>query len=109
MPSTNLQAKFNAFPWQHSDAHLHARQRGQAGIPVVGMHNRVRMVVGSFLVKNLQLHIGATASVGSVISWSMLTLLTTVIEIVVTSVDDSGHLLALAVRFLQEVLAVFVL
>lgn len=59
-----LQDKFQHFPWQSSADRLIAWQRGQTGIPIVDagmrqlwqtgwMHNRVRMIVGSFLVKNL--------------------------------------------------------
>lgn len=62
----NLQKKFNRFPWRDDDDALKRWQRGQTGIPVVDagmrelwqtgyMHNRVRMLVGSFLVKNLML------------------------------------------------------
>lgn len=61
----NFNAKFDAFTWQNDPALLSAWQRGQTGIPIVDagmrelwqtgyMHNRVRMVVGSFLVKNLR-------------------------------------------------------
>lgn len=64
---TNLQSKFDAFPWQNNPEFLHAWQTGQTGYPLVDagmrelwqtgyMHNRVRMLVGSFLVKNLQIH-----------------------------------------------------
>jgi deoxyribodipyrimidine photo-lyase len=64
---TNLQPKFNAFPWQDSSALLNAWKNGQTGYPIVDagmrelwgtgyMHNRVRMIVGSFLVKNLLIH-----------------------------------------------------
>ncbi|XOV80104.1 MAG: cryptochrome/photolyase family protein [Aestuariibacter sp.] len=60
----NFQAKFDNFPWQRDQAWLRAWQKGQTGIPIVDagmrelwqtgyMHNRVRMIVGSFLVKNL--------------------------------------------------------
>jgi deoxyribodipyrimidine photo-lyase len=63
----NIQSKFNAFPWQENATHLKAWQEGRTGIPIVDagmrelwqtgyMHNRVRMIVGSFLVKNLLLH-----------------------------------------------------
>ncbi|MBY0280615.1 MAG: DNA photolyase family protein [Alphaproteobacteria bacterium] len=63
----NLQSKFDTFPWQTDSEHLKAWQRGQTGYPIVDagmrelwqtgyMHNRVRMIVGSFLVKNLLLH-----------------------------------------------------
>ena len=63
----NLQAKFDGFDWRDDDALLRAWQRGRTGIPFVDaamrelwqtgyMHNRMRMVTGSFLVKNLRLH-----------------------------------------------------
>ena len=66
LPSQNLQAKFDRFPWLENSAHLQSWQQGQTGHPLVDagmrelwqtgyMHNRVRMVVGSFLVKNLLL------------------------------------------------------
>lgn len=67
LPHTNLQSKFNAFPWDENLNYLYAWQKGKTGIPMVDagmrelwhtgyMHNRVRMIVGSFLVKNLRLH-----------------------------------------------------
>ena len=60
----NLQPSFDAFAWKHDQAALRAWQRGQTGYPIVDagmrelwhtgvMHNRVRMVVASFLVKHL--------------------------------------------------------
>jgi deoxyribodipyrimidine photo-lyase len=60
----NLQPSFDAFPWRRDDMALRAWQRGQTGYPIVDagmrqlwhtgtMHNRVRMVVASFLVKHL--------------------------------------------------------
>ncbi|MGZ5874026.1 MAG: cryptochrome/photolyase family protein [Bradyrhizobium sp.] len=60
----NLKPWFDAFPWEHNDVALRAWQRGQTGYPIVDagmrelwhtgvMHNRVRMVVASFLVKHL--------------------------------------------------------
>ena len=63
----NLNAKFDTFPWQENAATLSAWQQGQTGIPIVDagmrelwqtgyMHNRVRMIVASFLVKNLRQH-----------------------------------------------------
>lgn len=63
----NLQEKFNKFPWVENKKALKAWQKGQTGIPMVDagmrelwetgyMHNRVRMIVASFLVKNLQVH-----------------------------------------------------
>ncbi len=62
----NLQPSFDAFPWKHDAKALRAWQRGQTGYPIVDagmrqlwrtgiMHNRVRMVVASFLVKHLLL------------------------------------------------------
>ncbi len=67
LPRKNLQEKFNAFPWRKSQKDLKRWQKGQTGYPIVDagmrelwetgyMHNRVRMIVGSFLVKNLMLH-----------------------------------------------------
>ncbi|MDB9788385.1 DNA photolyase family protein [Candidatus Thioglobus sp.] len=67
LPKKNLQSKFDLFPWDQDEQKLIAWQKGQTGIPMVdagmrelwltgAMHNRVRMVVGSFLVKNLLLH-----------------------------------------------------
>ena len=66
LPTRNLQAKFDVFPWVENVEHLHAWQNGKAGIPIVDagmrelwqtgfMHNRVRMIVASVLVKNLRL------------------------------------------------------
>ena len=62
--SENLQKKFNNFPWSNDKNALVKWQKGITGIPLVdagmrelwqtgSMHNRLRMVVGSFLVKNL--------------------------------------------------------
>nr|HRJ13015.1 deoxyribodipyrimidine photo-lyase [Alphaproteobacteria bacterium] len=64
LPSVPLQKRFESFPWQPNDDYLRAWQRGQTGYPIVDagmrelwhtgyMHNRVRMVVASFLIKNL--------------------------------------------------------
>ena len=66
MPEQPLRAEFARFPWRKNLAWLHAWQRGRTGYPLVDagmrelwstgwMHNRVRMVVASFLVKNLLL------------------------------------------------------
>ncbi len=68
-----LDARFQNFPWQNNPLFLEAWQKGQTGIPLVDagmrqlwqegrLHNRLRMVVGSFLVKNLLLpwQLGAT-------------------------------------------------
>jgi deoxyribodipyrimidine photo-lyase len=62
-----LREEFGRFPWRRSTKLLYAWQRGMTGIPLVDagmrelwatgwMHNRVRMVVASFLVKNLLIH-----------------------------------------------------
>jgi len=64
IPVTNYNAKFNAFPWQENTQAFTAWCRGNTGYPMVDagmrelwrtgfMHNRVRMVVASFLVKHL--------------------------------------------------------
>jgi deoxyribodipyrimidine photo-lyase len=65
MVKDNFNPKFDAFQWENDPRLLKAWQQGQTGIPIVDagmrelwqtgyMHNRVRMVVGSFLVKNLR-------------------------------------------------------
>jgi deoxyribodipyrimidine photo-lyase len=67
LPHENLQKKFNAFPWRDDPKALKEWQKGVTGYPLDDagmrelwqtgyMHNRVRMIVGSFLVKNLLLH-----------------------------------------------------
>lgn len=59
-----LKPEFESFPWQDAPEALRAWQRARTGYPLVDagmrelwvtgwMHNRVRMVVGSFLVKHL--------------------------------------------------------
>lgn len=61
-----LRPEFASFPWRDHPAWLRAWQRGRTGYPLVDagmrqlwttgwMHNRVRMVVASFLVKDLLL------------------------------------------------------
>lgn len=73
LPNTNLQTKFDRFDWRVDPSALRAWQYGLTGIPFVDagmrelyqtgyMHNRVRMVVGSFLVKNLMIHWQAGAT-----------------------------------------------
>jgi len=65
-PERPLRANFERFPWQSSPESLRAWQRGKTGYPIVDagmrelwrtgwMHNRVRMVTASFLVKDLLL------------------------------------------------------
>lgn len=64
IPKENLNKKFDAFDWGKNKKRLECWQQGMTGYPIVdaGMrelwqtgyiHNRVRMIVGSFLVKNL--------------------------------------------------------
>lgn len=65
LAARNHRPQFDAFPWGEPDpAELGAWQQGRTGIPLVDagmrelwttgyMHNRVRMVAASFLVKNL--------------------------------------------------------
>lgn len=65
-PTAPLREDFAKFPWRNDAAQLRAWQRGQTGYPIVDagmrqlwatgwMHNRVRMIVASFLVKHLRL------------------------------------------------------
>ena len=62
-----LDLRFERFPWLQDPKMLKAWQQGQTGIPIVDagmrelwhtgwMHNRVRMIVASFLTKNLRHH-----------------------------------------------------
>jgi deoxyribodipyrimidine photo-lyase len=64
LASRNYDSRFDAFPWQADPEARRRWQRGQTGIPLVDaglrqlwttgwMHNRVRMVVASFLIKHL--------------------------------------------------------
>ncbi|MCU1413284.1 MAG: photolyase [Microbacteriaceae bacterium] len=65
LATDNFRPEFDAFPWSKPDAEvLKAWQQGRTGIPLVDagmrelwrtgyMHNRVRMIVASFLIKNL--------------------------------------------------------
>jgi len=68
MPERNLNPRFDAFRWDDEDpASIRRWQRGRSGIPIIdagmrelwttgSMHNRVRMLVASFLTKNLRQH-----------------------------------------------------
>ena len=68
LPWENLQNRFDDFDWtDHDSEELRRWQRGQTGIPIVDagmrqlwqtgwMHNRVRMIVASLLVKNMLTH-----------------------------------------------------
>lgn len=64
LPEQPFRKDFAAFPWAKDVAHLKAWQLGQTGYPIVDagmrelwhtgyMHNRVRMIVASFLIKHL--------------------------------------------------------
>ena len=64
MLNDNYSKKFDKFPWQKNSKFLNAWKKGLTGYPIVDagmrelystgwMHNRVRMIVGSFLVKHL--------------------------------------------------------
>lgn len=65
LPETPLRKNFEAFPWGEADAKQRRKwQKGKTGFPIVDagmrqlwqtgyMHNRVRMIVASFLVKDL--------------------------------------------------------
>lgn len=67
IPSRNWRPTFDAYPWRESSEDLARWQSGQTGYPIVDagmrelwqtgyMHNRVRMIAASFLVKHLRLH-----------------------------------------------------
>ncbi len=67
IPEQNLKPKFDRFPWKHNPRWLRCWQQGLTGYPLVDagmrelwqtgfMHNRVRLIVASFLVKNLLIH-----------------------------------------------------
>ncbi len=67
-PENPLDSRFENFPWLKIDqSKLEAWKKGNTGIPLVDagmrqlwatgwMHNRVRMVVGSLLIKNMGYH-----------------------------------------------------
>jgi deoxyribodipyrimidine photo-lyase len=64
LPEDNFKPQFNSFPWSTDEKSLALWQKGMTGYPIVDagmrelwrtgyMHNRVRMVVASFLTKHL--------------------------------------------------------
>jgi deoxyribodipyrimidine photo-lyase len=64
LPEQNWKSNFNAFDWSDDEAGLAAWRRGETGYPIVDaamrelwttgyMHNRARMIVASFLIKDL--------------------------------------------------------
>ena len=63
----NFRKEFDKFPWVKNEKFLKAWKHGNTGYPIVDagmrelyetgwMHNRIRMVVGSFLVKHLRIN-----------------------------------------------------
>ncbi len=66
LPDTPLKPEFGKMPWRDDKPGLKAWQQGQTGVPIVDagmrqlwhlgwMHNRVRMIVASFLIKHLMI------------------------------------------------------
>jgi len=66
LPGENWRPAFDAYPWRDAPEDLRRWQKGLTGYPVVDagmrelwqtgyMHNRVRMIVASFLIKHLRL------------------------------------------------------
>ncbi len=67
IPESPFREPFARFPWEQNAKALESWQRGQTGYPMVDagmrelwqtgyMHNRVRMIVASFLTKHLRIH-----------------------------------------------------
>ncbi|MCB2054117.1 MAG: deoxyribodipyrimidine photo-lyase, partial [Geminicoccaceae bacterium] len=66
LPDEPLRPEFARYPWSNDEAALRAWQRGRTGYPIVDagmrelwssgwMHNRVRLITGSFLTKDLRI------------------------------------------------------
>ena len=64
LATKNIQPRFDGFPWREDETGLTAWQKGLTGYPIVDagmrelwhtgwMHNRVRMIAASFLIKHL--------------------------------------------------------
>ena len=64
LPHDNFKSHFNGFPWKNDAQFLNRWQKGLTGYPIIDagmrelwhtgyMHNRVRMIVASFLTKDL--------------------------------------------------------
>jgi deoxyribodipyrimidine photo-lyase len=62
-----INKKFEKFNWVKNKTQFYSWKKGETGFPIVDaamlqlyeegwMHNRLRMIVGSFLVKNLRIH-----------------------------------------------------
>lgn len=73
LPEKNFNSKFDHFKWSKNHNFLRAWQQGNTGYPIVDagmrqlwqsgiMHNRVRMIVASFLTKDLLIHWRAGAA-----------------------------------------------
>ena len=67
LPDENWKPAFDDFPWADDPEGMEAWRRGRTGYPIVDagirqlwatgyMHNRVRMIAGSFLIKDLLVH-----------------------------------------------------
>lgn len=67
LATENFKPDFDLMPWRDDEANLVAWQKGLTGYPIVDagmrqlwhtgwMHNRVRMIVASFLTKHLLIH-----------------------------------------------------
>ena len=67
LPENNFNPRFDGFDWCEDKTGLETWQRGRTGFPIVDagmrelwqtgyMHNRVRMIVASFLIKNQLIH-----------------------------------------------------
>ena len=67
MLNGNLRKEFDHFPWVENKKNIKAWKEGKTGYPIVDagmrelhetgwMHNRVRMITASFLVKHLRIH-----------------------------------------------------
>lgn len=66
LPDRNFKPEFDNFPWAKDQAAFDAWTKGETGYPIVDagmrelwatgfMHNRVRMIVASFLIKHLMI------------------------------------------------------
>ncbi|MET3667097.1 deoxyribodipyrimidine photo-lyase [Caulobacter sp. 1776] len=64
LPTKSFRPEFDGFPWARNDVAFEAWTKGETGYPIVDagmrelwatgfMHNRVRMIVASFLIKHL--------------------------------------------------------
>ena len=67
LPKEPFKPQYSHFQWKKNEKHLKAWQDGMTGFPIIDagmrqlketgwMHNRIRMVVASFLIKNCMIH-----------------------------------------------------